>query len=67
LAVNKFGVRRICHAIRWFDYEDTWPQMQRREATGDMIILRYADDFIVGCQHESGARPFLDAMREGIG
>jgi hypothetical protein len=47
---------------------DLWAErLQRREATGDMIIVRYADDFIVGCQHESGARPFIDAMREGIG
>ena len=27
-----------------------------REATGDMIIVRYADDFIVGFQHEADAR-----------
>ena len=38
----------------------------RREATGDMIIVRYADDFIVGLQHESDARRFLDAMRERL-
>ena len=31
-----------------------------------MIIVRYADDFIVGCQHESDARRFLDAMRERL-
>jgi RNA-directed DNA polymerase len=30
-------------AVRW----------RRREATGDMIIVRYADDFIVGFQHEA--------------
>ena len=40
-------------AIRW----------RRREATGDMIIVRYADDFIVGFQHASDARRFLDEMR----
>jgi RNA-directed DNA polymerase len=40
-------------AVRW----------RRREATGDMIIVRYADDFIVGFQHESDARRFLDEMR----
>ena len=28
-----------------------------------MIIVRYADDFIVGFEHESTARRFLDAMR----
>ena len=28
-----------------------------------MIIVRYADDFIVGFQHESDARRFLDEMQ----
>src|SRR5436190_1076699 len=40
-------------AVRW----------RRREATGDMIIVRYADDYIVGFQHEVDARRFLDEMR----
>jgi len=44
-------------AVRW----------RRREATGDMIIVRYADDFIVGFQHESDARRFLNEMRERLG
>jgi RNA-directed DNA polymerase len=43
-------------AVRW----------RQREATGDMIIVRYADDFIVGFQHESDARRFLDEMRERL-
>jgi group II intron reverse transcriptase/maturase len=44
---------------------DLWAERwRRREATGDMIIVRYADDFIVGFQHEAEARRFLDAMRE---
>ena len=43
---------------------DLWAERwRRREATGDMIIVRYADDFIVGFQHESDARRFLDEMR----
>ena len=40
---------------------------RRHEATGDMIIVRYADDFIVGFEYESDARRFLDAMRERLG
>jgi RNA-directed DNA polymerase len=43
-------------AVRW----------RRREATGDMIIVRYADDFIIGFQHESDARRFLDEMRQRL-
>ncbi len=44
---------------------DLWAERWRqREATGDMIIVRYADDFIVGFQHEADARRFLDEIRE---
>jgi group II intron reverse transcriptase/maturase len=43
---------------------DLWAERwRRREATGDTIIVRYADDFIVGFQHEVDARRFLDEMR----
>ena len=47
---------------------DLWAERwRRREATGDMIIVRYADDFIVGCEHEEDARRFLDALRNRLG
>ena len=43
---------------------DLWANRWRqREATGDMIILRYADDTVVGFEHEADARRFLDMMR----
>ena len=46
---------------------DLWVKRWRlREATGDMIIVRYADDFIVGFQHASDARRFLDEMRKRL-
>jgi RNA-directed DNA polymerase len=46
---------------------DLWAaRWRKRTATGDMIIVRYADDFIVGFQHESDARRFLDEMRERL-
>lgn len=46
---------------------DLWAQRwRRREATGDMIIVRYADDIVVGFEHESDARRFWDAMRERL-
>src|SRR6202140_3071669 len=46
---------------------DLWAARWRQhEATGDMIIVRYADDFIVGFEHESDARRFLDEMRERL-
>jgi len=44
---------------------DLWAERwRRREATGDVIIVRYADDIIVGFEHEADARRFLDAMHE---
>jgi RNA-directed DNA polymerase len=44
---------------------DLWAERwRRREATGDMIIVRYADDVIVGFERERDARRFLDALRE---
>src|SRR5262249_23094994 len=47
---------------------DLWAaRWRRREAAGGMIIGRYADAFIVGFQHESDARRFLDEMRERLG
>jgi RNA-directed DNA polymerase len=46
---------------------DLWTERWRRhEATGDTIIVRYADDFIVGFEHEDDARHFLDAMRKRL-
>src|SRR6476619_4997498 len=46
---------------------DLWAERwRRREATGDMIMVRYADDLVVGFQHENDARSFWDAMRERL-
>jgi len=46
---------------------DLWAESwRRREATGDVIIVRYADDFIVGFQHEGDARRFLDELRNRL-
>ncbi|MBV8578755.1 MAG: group II intron reverse transcriptase/maturase [Acetobacteraceae bacterium] len=46
---------------------DLWAERwRRREATGDMIIVRFADDIIVGFEQETDARRFLDAMRERL-
>jgi RNA-directed DNA polymerase len=46
---------------------DLWAERwRRREATGDMIIVRYADDIVVGFEREIDARRFWDAMRERL-
>ena len=46
---------------------DLWAERWRRhEATGDMIIVRYADDIVVGFEHETDARRFWEAMRKRL-
>jgi RNA-directed DNA polymerase len=44
---------------------DRWVrQWRRRHARGDMIVGRFADDFIVGFQHLDDAKRFLKDLRE---
>jgi group II intron reverse transcriptase/maturase len=43
---------------------DLWAQQwRRREATGNVVFVRYADDIVAGFEHEADARRFWDAMR----
>ena len=43
---------------------DLWAERwRRREARGDMIIVRYADDVVAGFEHEDDAHRFLDALQ----
>jgi hypothetical protein len=44
---------------------DLWADQWRKTiARGDVIIVRYADDFVVGFQHESDAVRFHEELRE---
>jgi group II intron reverse transcriptase/maturase len=44
---------------------DRWArQWRRRHARGDMVIVRWADDFVVGFQHQGDAKQFLADLRE---
>src|SRR6202166_2335448 len=44
---------------------DLWAERWRpHEATGDMILMRYADDIVVGFEHEGDARHFWDDTRK---
>jgi RNA-directed DNA polymerase len=44
---------------------DLWAQWwRRRRAHGHMIIVRFADDFIVGFEHEQDAQRFLADLRD---
>ena len=44
---------------------DLWAQQwRRRRAHGDMIIVRFADDIVLGFEHRADAERFLDELRE---
>lgn len=44
---------------------DLWAQQWRqRHATGDVVIVRYADDAVLGFQHEAEAKRFVEDLRK---
>ena len=45
---------------------DLWARDWRRQAKGDVIVVRYADDFIVGFEYEWEARRFWNELRERL-
>ncbi len=46
---------------------DLWVQWWRsRFAHGDVIIVRFADDFVVGFEHQVDAQQFLADLRERL-
>jgi len=46
---------------------DLWAERwRRREATGNVILVRYADDIVIGFENETDARRFWEAMRERL-
>jgi len=50
-----------CYAL------DLWvEQWRRRNGHGDIIIVRYADDFVLGFEHHLDAQRFLKELRERL-
>jgi len=46
---------------------DLWAEVWRRKsAKGDVIIVRYADDVVLGFQHRADAVRFLEAFKERL-
>ena len=46
---------------------DLWAQQWRqRQAHGDVIMVRYADDIVVGFEHQADAERFMAEMRERL-
>ena len=46
---------------------DLWiNQWRKRHCRGQCIVVRYADDFVIGFEHESESRACLDALKERL-
>src|ERR1700692_3251645 len=46
---------------------DLWVhQWRQRQANGQIVIVRYADDMVIGCQNEDDARNLLAALTERL-
>ena len=50
--------------ISLHDVLDLWAERWRRDARGDMIIVRFADDAIVGFEHRDDAERFWAELRK---
>lgn len=45
---------------------DLWVEAWRKKAAGDVIIVRYADDAVLGFEHRKEAERFLEQLRERL-
>ena len=63
------GISTILSNIYLHYVLDLWfhRKWRSREVNGESIIVRYADDFVAGFQHERDAKRFLDAVKERFG
>jgi hypothetical protein len=47
------------------DVFDLWVQQWRnRQAHGDVVVVRYADDFVVGFEHQQAADGFVSELKQ---
>src|SRR2546423_13057317 len=60
-APQRANASRLVSTILFDLWAERW---RRREATSDMILVRYADDILVGFENETDARRFWDDMRK---
>ena len=55
---------RMCSCTTCFDL---WiNQWRKRHAKGECVVVRYADDFVIGFEHEADARACLEALGERL-
>ena len=45
---------------------DLWVQWWRKQVAGDVIVVRYADDFIVGFERQEDAERFLAELKQRL-
>src|SRR5882724_13299495 len=45
---------------------DQWADQWRRDAKGDVILVRYADDAVIGFQDQHEAKRFVEALRQPL-
>ena len=65
LAAGRASVSPLLANVYLHYVLDLWAEWwRRRHARGDMIIVRFADDFIAGFEHLGDARQFLQDLRE---
>ena len=66
-AVQGGSISPLLANIYLHDVFDLWVQQWRKkQAQGDMIVVRYCDDFIVGFQHRHEAERFLADLHERL-
>jgi len=64
-AVYEADIKGFSYGFRPGRSRHLWAvQWRQRQAKGQMITVRYADDVVVGFELEADARAFWDAMRE---
>ena len=56
----------MCNIYLHYVFDLWMDQWRSREAKGDVIVVRYADDFVIGFQSETEARRCLAELRERL-
>jgi RNA-directed DNA polymerase len=52
--------------VLWLHFEHWVQRWRRRSAQGDMIVVRYADDVVVGFQYLADAHRFLAELKQRL-
>jgi hypothetical protein len=48
----------------WRGFETRRCSTRTTQARGDVVVVRFADDFVVGFEHRQEAERFLEELRE---